>query len=390
MQYRKDKYGNDLSVLGFGFMRVPVSMAKCETLVQKAIASGINYFDTAYFYPGNEEKLGTILKKFNLRDKIKIATKLPLPFIKKTEDIEEKFQTTLKRLQTEHVEYYLMHNMPTLSEWERMKSLGIVEWIEKKKKSGEIKQIGFSFHGTKQCFLDILNDYDWDFCQIQYNYSDEHNQAGVTGLKAAAAKGVPVIVMEPLLGGKLANSLPEKAKEVFKKYNPSLSPADWAFNWLYDQPEVTCILSGMNDEAQLEENLTSAEKSKVGMLSESDLKAFEEVKAIFKEFNKVPCTGCGYCMPCPHGVNIPGCFNCYNMSYTMNRVTGIIQYATATGVTGAEPRFASKCVECGACEEHCPQSIKIREELKNVEKRLEPLWFKAVLKIARAFMAKKK
>ena len=384
MKYRKDsKSGNELSVLGFGCMRFPSSFEKTEQLIVKAVNEGVNYFDTAYIYSGSEKRVGEIFTKNDLRDKVYLATKLPLRPLRKREDFDQYFYTQLERLQTHYIDYYLMHMLTDLDTWNRLVAWGIEEWIVQKKKSGEIRQLGFSFHGQQQEFLKILDAYDWDFCQIQYNYSDENNQAGVTGLKQAHKKGIPVMIMEPLLGGKLVTGLPKKAQEAFRNIDASVSNASWGFRWLYNQPEVSVVLSGMNADEQLEDNLKTAAIAEIGMLDEKEKATYLAVKQAFQEAQKVPCTGCNYCMPCPQGVNIPGCFNAYNTSYSIGFVEGIKQYILAIGGTTENPGVASRCIQCGKCEQHCPQGIEIRNSLKKTEKRLEPFWMKLGLKIAR-------
>ncbi|MBR6274689.1 MAG: aldo/keto reductase, partial [Lachnospiraceae bacterium] len=317
MQYRTDRYGNKISVLGFGCMRFTkkgskIDFDKAEREIMAAYRRGVNYYDTAYVYPGSEALIGEIFEKNNIRDKINIATKLPHYLIRKKEDPEKFFEEELKRLRTDHVDYYLMHMLTDAATWERLIGLGIKEWIDEKKKNGQIKQVGFSYHGGTEGFIKLIDAYDWDFCQIQYNYMDENAQAGVRGLKYAAAKGIPVVIMEPLRGGKLVN-IPKRAKKLLEKYPVKRSPAEWAFRWLWNQPEVTCVLSGMNSVKMVKENCATASDAKVGELTERDMKLYKKVLAIINIKMKVGCTGCGYCMPCPKGVDIPGTFSSYNM-----------------------------------------------------------------------------
>lgn len=387
MKYRTDeRTGNKLSVLGFGCMRLPrgisgIDMKKSEQMIMRAIKKGVNYFDTAYLYPGSEAALGKILDDNGIRDKVYIATKLPIINCRKTEDFDRFFKTQLNSLKTDYIDYYLIHNINTLDQWQKLCALGIEKWISKRKADGKIRQLGFSFHGSSDEFLKIIDAYDWDFCQIQYNYSDENYQAGVTGLRRAAEKKMPVIIMEPLLGGKLATGLPKEAEQVFRRVNKELSPAAWGLRWLLDQKEVTVILSGMSNDAQVVDNLKTANNSSSGMLTEAEKEAFQTVIKIFRATYKVQCTGCGYCMPCPQDVNIPGCFASYNASYALGRFAGMIQYTTSTGANRKDNRMASRCVECGKCEKHCPQNIEIRKSLKNVEKRMEPFYFKAAMSV---------
>jgi predicted aldo/keto reductase-like oxidoreductase len=231
--------------------------------------------------------------------------------------------------------------------------------------------------------LAILRAYDWDFCQIQYNYSDENYQAGRTGLKAAAEKGIPVIIMEPLLGGRLVDNLPKPAREAFRKADPGRSPADWGLDWLWDQSEVTTILSGMSTMEQLKENLSLAEKARPGGLSAASIAVFDEVKRLFNESRKVNCTGCAYCMPCPQKINIPGCFSAYNTSFAFSLIEGLKQYVTSTAAASPTPHTAGLCVKCRKCEQHCPQNIRVSAALDDVRRRLEPFWVRAPLSLFR-------
>jgi predicted aldo/keto reductase-like oxidoreductase len=394
MEYRLDpKSQNKLSVLGFGCMRFPrgltaqIDMEKTEKLIVSAIDCGVNYFDTAYIYGDSEPALGKILRKNNVRDKIFLATKLPLNHCKCYDDFEKIFQTQLERLKTRHIDYYLAHNLSDMSLWRSLCEMGIERWIAKKKAEKQIAQIGFSFHGSQDGFLSLLDAYDWDFCQIQYNYLDENYQAGRAGLQKAREKGLPVIIMEPLRGGKLANGLPAKAERPFKEADPGASAASWALRWLWDQPEVTVILSGMSSMEQLDDNIKTAVLAAPGMLSEADRAVFPKVVAAFSEAYKIPCTGCNYCMPCPQGVNIPGCFAAYNSSYAAGFVTGMQQYLTSTGLTNPTKHNGGgrSCVQCGACQTKCPQHIPIIQSLAAVTKRMEPFWFGVLLRLIRKF-----
>ena len=251
MQYKKDKNGTELSILGYGCMRFSrkgggIDVDKAEREILAAFRAGVNYYDTAYIYPGSEAALGQILERNGIRDQVYIASKLPQYLIQRRAALDRYFDEQLKRLRTDHIDYYLMHQLTDFAQWEKLKDIGIIDWIAEKKQAGAIRNIGFSYHGNTDKFLQILADYEWDFCQIQYNYRDEHTQAGVTGLKAAAARGIPVIIMEPLRGGKLVGMLPESAKKIIAANPRGWSPASWAFRWLYNQPEVTVVLSGMN------------------------------------------------------------------------------------------------------------------------------------------------
>ena len=393
MQYRNDRYGNPISALGFGCMRFTrkggsFDVAKAEKEVLRAVELGVNYFDTAYLYVGNEACLGEILSRNHLREKVHIATKLPQYKIASAEAIEACFQEELRRLQTDYIDYYLMHMLTDIASWERLEKLGIRDWIARKKQEGAIRQIGFSFHGNTEMFLKILNDYDWDFCQIQYNYMDENAQAGRKGLRAAAEKGIPVIIMEPLRGGRLVELLPEKARALMERHTPRRSPAEWALRWLWNQPEVTCVLSGMNSLEMVEENCRVASESRAGEFGPEEETFFEELRRVINEKMKVGCTGCGYCLPCPRGVDIPGIFRCYNELYTESRFAGWKEYVQVIGFR-REPGFASQCVGCGKCRQHCPQGIDIPVLLKKAERAAFPLLHRAIVYPVRRLMFRK-
>jgi predicted aldo/keto reductase-like oxidoreductase len=290
------------------------------------VRQGVNYFDTAYIYPGSEAAMGEIIEQTGIREEINIATKLPHYLVGSIAAADRIFKEELSRLRTDHIDYYLIHFLTDTAQWKKLKSLGIEDWIAEKKASGQIVNIGFSFHGNTDQFLSILNDYDWDFCQIQYNYLDEHTQAGRRGLEAAQEKGIPVIIMEPLRGGKLVSALPEEAKALISREAPDRKPAELAFRWLYDQPGVTCVLSGMNSLDMVEENCRWADESRPGMLIETDHALYERLRSIINSKLQVGCTACGYCMPCPQGVDIPAAFRCWNRMYTENKHSGQFEY----------------------------------------------------------------
>ena len=391
MNYRTDRYGNRISLLGYGCMRFTQSMGKidlrkAEQEVMEAIRQGVNYFDTAYIYPGSEAALGEILEANGVRDQVNIATKLPHYLIKSEGSIEKYFAEQLRRLRTDHVDYYLMHMLTDVKTWERLKELGIIEWLAEKKASGAIKQVGFSYHGNSDMFCRLLEAYDWDFCQIQYNYLDENSQAGRTGLRAAAAKGIPVVIMEPLRGGKLVSLLPAEARKLFEEYPVHRSPAEWAFRWLWDQPEVTCVLSGMNSMEMVQENIRVASQVQAGAFSEEDHALIAKVVDAINARMKVGCTGCRYCMPCPRGVDIPGTFAAYNRVASDGKFEGLREYFMCTAMR-KDSSAASNCIGCGKCEQHCPQHIEIRKELKASRKELEgPIyriarWFVKLLRL---------
>ena len=393
MQYRTDRHGDELSILGYGCMRFSrkgagIDIDKTEQELMAAYRAGVNYFDTAYIYPGSEAALGEIVERNGIRDSIRIATKLPQYLIKNRASLDRYFEEELSRLRTDRIDYYLMHHLTDIQQWLRLKSAGILDWIAEKKQDGSVRNIGFSYHGNSDNFLKILADYDWDFCQIQYNYVDEHSQAGVAGLKAAAARGIPVIIMEPLRGGKLVGRLPEQAKRLIARDPRGWSPAEWGLRWLWNQPEVTVVLSGMNSLEMVEENVRTASAARAGEFTGEEEKLLDQVREIIREKEKVPCTGCRYCMPCPKGVDIPGAFACYNTMYTESKASGRGQYMQTVGLT-AEPAFASQCVQCGKCELHCPQEIPIREKLKEADKALQPFPYRIGAYFFRKFMLRR-
>jgi len=386
--------GNKLSVLGFGCMRFPkgiagTDMRKADELVMRSIEGGVNFFDTAWLYPGNEEALGTVLERNQARKKIYLATKLPIFLVKTPGDFDRYFDQSLQRLKTDYIDYYLMHMITDMDSWTKLKSLGIEDWIAQKKKSGQIRQIGFSYHGNHDEFMKVLDDYDWEFCLIQHNYFDVNFQAGAKGLRKAA-ETMPVFVMEPLLGGKLATDLPKDAVNIFKKANPNLSPAGWALNWLWNQPEVTLLLCGMGNMAQLEENMKVAGLAKPEMYGEQELDVYDRALETIKRNYKIRCTGCNYCMPCPKGVNIPAIFSAYNILHAIGFRSGMWQFITSTGLISERPGSPSQCTKCGKCEPLCPQQIPIVECLGQAERRMEPLWLKFSTACTRAFLGRKR
>lgn len=392
MEYRSNKNGEQISILGYGCMRFTtkagsIDIDKAEKEIMEAYNSGVNYYDTAYVYPGSEAALGEILERNSIREKVNIATKLPQYLVSSAAALDKYFNEELKRLRTDYIDYYLMHHMTAMNQWDKLEKLGVKEWIAQKKASGQIRNIGFSYHGNTEDFIGILDAYDWDFCQIQYNYMDEHSQAGLRGLKHAASKGIPVVIMEPLRGGKLVNLLPDKAKEKIAQYDKGYTPAELGLRWLWNQPEVTCVLSGMNSVEMVQENCRIAADAKADAFIKEDFDLIEQVKAIISESELVGCTGCRYCMPCPKGVDIPALFRCYNMTALESKSAARFEYAQTVGLKD-EPAFATQCIECGKCEQHCPQSIPIREMIKKADKAVRPLPYKIGINIARRIMLK--
>lgn len=384
MIYRTNPRNKEqLSQLGFGCMRFHRDDREVEKQIAYAVENGVNYFDTAYAYPNSEERLGRVLAAGGYRDRVSIATKMPTYLINKPGGFDQMFYTQLKRLQTDHIDYYLMHMLSNVGEWERVCNLGILDFIDQKKKNGQIRNLGFSYHGGLQEFKDLIDIYDWDFCMIQFNYLDENNQAGKSGLEYAASKGLPVMIMEPLRGGKLVNKLPKEAMKIWEHTSVKRSPAEWALRWVWNHPAVITVLSGMNSMEMVEENIRIASDAKADDLSSADLALYERVRNIILGKETVPCTGCNYCMPCPQGVDIPMCFTCYN-----DKKSGIESGMSAEMfyIQRAYNHQASLCIECGKCEKHCPQSIAIREELKKVKKELEGPLYRPARYIAKKIM----
>lgn len=387
MNYRTNpRNGDRISILSFGCMRFHKDEHEVERQVRYAIEQGVNYFDTAYIYPRNEQTLGRVLHNLGKRDQVKIATKLPPYLVRKSEDFEKLFQTQCKRLQTDYIDYYLIHMLPGVHEWKRLVDLGIPDWITQKKRDKQICNIGFSYHGGAEDFKLLIDVYAWDFCMMQYNYYDEHNQAGVLGLRYAAGKGVPVMIMEPLRGGRLA-MLPKEAAVVWRKDADSLSadetwsPAQRGLFWVWNHNEVLTVLSGMNSMDMLEENIAAASKALPNMLSEQELLQYENVRSLLMGNTNVPCTGCGYCMPCPHKVDIPQCFSIYNDIHMIGGSRARFNY-----ILRVNGHYASLCKQCGACEQHCPQNIKIRDSLRKVTTDMEKLPYRAIRAVMRKFM----
>lgn len=389
MNYREDKYGNKLSILGYGCMRFTSKMGKpdfekAEKELLEAYHGGVNYFDTAYIYPGSEALLGEVFEKHAIRDKVYIATKLPHYLVKTPHDLDRIFEEELRRLRTDYIDYYFIHMLTDTDTWKRLESLGIKEWINLKKASGQIRQVGFSYHGNSDMFCSLVDAYDWDFCMIQYNYMDEHSQAGRKGLCYASSKGLPVFIMEPLRGGRLAGSLPEEAKRIFAEYKVKHTPAQWAFRWLWNQSEVTVVLSGMNSLEMVRDNIKTASVVNQGELTEEDEAMLKDVVKAINSKTKIKCTGCLYCVPCPKGVDIPGVFAAYNRRFAEGWFASMKDYFMCTTLR-KNSTSASNCIACGKCKMHCPQGIDIPSELVTVKKEMEGFIYKTARTLARFF-----
>ncbi|MCD7865303.1 MAG: aldo/keto reductase [Clostridiales bacterium] len=389
MQYRKAKDGTDISILAYGCMRFSksngkIDLAKAEREVMEAIDLGVNYFDTAYIYSGSEAVIGEIFERNHCRDRVYIADKLPHYMIRSRAGLEKTFQEQLRRLRTDYIDFYLMHILTDIATWERLKRLGVEDWIREKKDSGQIRNIGFSYHGNSNMFCRLADTYDWDFCMIQYNYLDEFSQAGRTGLTHAHERGLPVMIMEPLRGGRLVSLLPDSAKRLIEEHERGYSAAEWSFRWLWNQPEVTTVLSGMNSLEMLRENAAIASDARAESFTQEDFAMIESLKTQINRSMKVGCTGCAYCMPCPKGVDIPGTFSAWNMFYSQDKKSARRSYMQCT-IFRHDPGSASQCIGCGKCEKHCPQMIEIRKKLKSAAADLETPVYKGGKVLIRLF-----
>jgi uncharacterized protein len=378
MIYREmGKTGVKVSALGFGCMRYPrigkkVDAERTDRQLKSAIEKGVNYFDTAWAYLGGQSE--TLLGKAvagAIRDKVYIADKIPPYALFSRKDIDRTFDTMLSRLATDRIDFLLAHALNDLATWERLKSVGYLEFIESARASGKIRFAGFSWHGNKEEFKRVVDDYPWDFCQIQYNYLDRNYQAGREGLVHAAGRGLGVVVMEPLRGGSLVGRLPAEVARVMDEAPVKRSAAAWALDWVWDQSEVSCVLSGLNEEAHIEENVSLASSSASGMFGPIDQAAIEEIGATYQRLMQVGCTGCSYCMPCPFGVDIPYAFSMLNAKHLFGDGRVRFQYSLFTsGFSGGKSSAASLCRDCGACEKKCPQHIPIRSKLKEADAEL--------------------
>ena len=372
MEKRKmEKLGVETSLLGFGCMRFPtnaegkIDRELAEAMMDKAIAAGVNYIDTAYPYHGGESELfvGEVLKKYD-RDSFYLATKLPLWAVHSLEDVDKLFNEQLGKLQTDYVDFYLMHAMNG-ARWREMLEMGVVKRLEELKEEGKIRNLGFSFHDSYEAFEEIINYRDWDFCQIQLNYMDVNDQAGMKGYKLAEEKQVPLVIMEPIKGGMLANYGGDIA-DIFHALDKDASFASFALRWVGSLPNVKVVLSGMSTMEQVEDNLKTFGDFKP--MSEEELETVDKVVNILNNRVQNGCTGCSYCMPCPAGVNIPKNFRIWN-TYHMYQNYNTVKWNWEHEMPDSER--ANKCIECGMCESICPQALQIREDLKRVMEDLE-------------------
>jgi predicted aldo/keto reductase-like oxidoreductase len=383
MQYRRiENNGNEISALGFGAMRLPtktgrINKERAREQIYYAIDHGVNFIDTAFPYHGgsSESFLGEILKD-GYREKVKLCTKMPSWSIKKYEDMEKYLEIQLEKLQTDYIDYYLIHALGKGS-FEKLRELGVLKFLEEAKANGKIKNIGFSFHDNSEAFKEIVEAYNWDACLIQYNYLDEKNQAGTEGVKYAYSNGITVFIMEPLKGGILAGDVPEDAQKIWDKADVKRSAADWALRWVLNHPEVTCVVSGMGELDQIKDNIKVAEETLPDSLTADELELYDEVKKVYKSLMKIDCTACGYCMPCPVGVDIPTCFEIYNHKYMFKtRGTSFTYLTRLGGVFSGNKSHAALCNGCKKCVRACPQKLEIPELLDDVSKELGGRGFK--------------
>jgi uncharacterized protein len=385
MLYRR--LGNtqlSVSVLGFGAMRLPIEGAhgnvadsydphspidekEATRMIEYAVANGVNYFDSAYMYHGGKSEvvLGKALKPY--RDRVLIATKLPAVLVQGPDDFEKFLGEQLQRLATDYVDVYLLHGLHR-EVWSRLKEMEILSFLDRIHSEGRARFVGFSFHDDLAVFKEIVDSYDWKLCQIQYNYYDEDAQAGKVGLNYAAAKDMGIVIMEPVRGGMLAEPLPPEVEALWDSADVKRSPAEWALRWVWNHAEVSTALSGMSTMDQVIANVRVAEEGKANSLTPTELALVEKVRKTYRTMFKVGCTGCGYCMPCKAGVAIPTMFSSYNDSFVFPHKAGMV--AALYNMFLKPEQRASACIECGECEEKCPQHLPIREELKNVHERL--------------------
>ncbi len=379
MKYRPfGKLNWQVSALGFGAMRLPtnendeIDEAEARRMLFYAIDHGVNYVDTAYpYHHGTSETfLGRVLQG-EYRQKVKLATKLPSWEVHAATDFDRLLNIQLQRLQAEYVDFYLLHALNKDS-WRKLRDLGVLDWAERAIAQGRFRYLGFSFHDDYETFQEIVAAYDWTMCQIQYNYMDVENQAGMRGLQYAASKGLAVVIMEPLLGGKLVNP-PLAVQAVWNRAARKRSAVAWALHWLWNQPEVAVVLSGMSTMEQVQENVALADESGVSLLTEEELALYDEARQAYHALTAIPCTACGYCMPCPQGVDIPANLANYNQAIMYDQPEAARgQYRWWKYAYEVQHNFdhdirAAQCLQCGECESKCPQNIPISQWMPYID-----------------------
>ena len=378
MRYRTfGKLNWKSSALGFGAMRLPtiggdsskIDEAEAIRMIRYAIDHGVNYVDTAYgYHRGNSEILVGKALKDGYRERVKLATKMPVWIVNSHDDMDRCLSEQLAKLQTDRIDFYLFHGL-NKERWSKAKSLNVFEWAERAMANGRIGYLGFSFHDDYEVFKEIIDSYNgWTFCQIHYNYRDANFQAGTKGLRYAASRGLGVVIMEPIGGGMLAASPTPEIQAIWDEAEVERTPAEWALQWVWNQPEVSIVLSGMSTMQQVVENVDSASRSDIGVLTEKELRLIERVREKHLQYGCVGCTGCRYCMPCAEGVSIPEIFALYNEYWLKGRDN----VAAAQYIEKVPPESrASKCAKCGQCETLCPQQLPIRDLLTKVAGMLE-------------------
>jgi len=402
MEYRVcGKTGNKISLLGFGAMRLKsnngsIDMELASEQIKFAVDNGINYIDTAYLYGNgsgsNERALGEILSNLGLRDKVYLSTKMNRMVIRSRQDMDDMFSSQLDNLCTDHIDYYFIHNVISYEDVTCLIDLGLFDFIADRKSKGQIVNMGFSYHGSLDDFKKILDLYDWDVTLLQYNYIDDSMQAGLEGIRLAHERNMSVIIMEPLKGGLLAGTMPVEVEDLIKNSGTNRSNVDLALSWVFDTPEVTCVLSGMNSMDMLEENIGIVNKHEEYGLDDEEINLIDDVKEVILRLNKINCTGCNYCMPCPKQVNIPNIFKLYNDKYlfpedkTMGINHSFVLYAgNILGVTG-NPHDASLCVDCGLCTSKCPQRLDIPFLIRRVDKEYHGKFIRPFIPIIKRVM----
>lgn len=398
MLYRKILSNNDrISQLGYGCMRLPqkagrIDESLAERQLKSAIDRGVNYVDTAMPYHAGQSEvfLGKTGLSGGYRNKIRLATKLPQWQVKSREEMDALLDKQLKKLKTDRIDYYLLHAMDYTA-WKRLQALGVEDFLEKAKSDGRIVNAGFSYHGNREGFPKIIDAYPWEFTQIQYNILDEFNQAGRSGLEYASAKGLGVFIMEPLRGGQLVKTIPGRAADIWNSLDEKRSPAEWALRWIWSQKQVTCILSGMNQDEHIDENIRIASDCLPDSLDDRIRAAVEKVREIYLDLMKVGCTACGYCLPCPAGIEIPYVFEQYNNLHMFDNKleTRFLYAARAGGVMSGKPNWASGCIKCGKCEKHCPQALPVRFLMEEISRRMEGPVIKLSMGAGRFFLRRR-
>jgi uncharacterized protein len=371
MEYRTlGKTHASVSALGFGAMRLPlrgdesqVDEVAAVEMIRWAIDHGVNYVDTAYVYHGGdgEAVVGRALRD-GYRDRVHLATKLPIWSVQRLDDCDRIFDEQLVRLQTDRIDFYLLHCLQKRP-WHALRDLGVLDWAERQQAAGRVQHFGFSFHDSYETLVEIVDAYDWSFCQIQYNFVNQEVQAGTKGLRYAAAKGLGVIVMEPLFGGTLANP-PPTVRRIWEAAEPPSRPVDLALRWVWDQPEVSLVLSGMSTLDQVRENVAIASRAKAGTLTAAEHELLARVRDEYQRLAPIPCTRCGYCLPCPSGVQIPLNFELYNQAAVYQGSSRLL--CRNLYLSLPESQRAAACDECRTCEDRCPQHLVIPELLQRV------------------------